>query len=192
MKVRVATSEDLDGVTATLTVAFERDPLWSWVFPDPRDLEVWWRFHIKSALRYPWVLVGDDYAAAALWIPPDGTELTEEEEAAMEPLLGDLIGERAPGVLRLLERFDASHPRQQSHYYLSLLGTHSDHRGKGLGMGLLSENLARIDAEHLPGYLESSNPGNDKRYQRLGFRRTGEFSTPDETRVVGTMWRDAR
>jgi GNAT superfamily N-acetyltransferase len=192
MNVRAATEVDLDGVTMTLTAAFEHDPLWSWAFPDPKDLEVWWRFHIRSALRYPWVLIAGDYEAASLWIPPGRIELTEEEEEMVEPLLRDLIAARAPDVLEVLDRFDASHPGDEPHHYLSLLGTHPDHRGKGLGMQLLAESLERIDAEHMPSYLESSNPGNDARYEGVGFRRIGEFSTPDGSRVVGTMWRDAR
>ena len=59
-------------------------------------------------------------------------------------------------------------------------------------MALLAENLARIDEEAMPAYLESSNPDNDKRYERLGFRRVGEFSTPDGSCTVATMWREAR
>jgi GNAT superfamily N-acetyltransferase len=181
---------DLDGVTETLWAAFCDDPIWSWAFPDPANLEVWWRFCIRSALRYPWVWVSGDYAAASVWIPPDGIELTDEEEKRVEPLLDELIGARAPEVLELIERFDASHPRGRPHYYLSLLGTHPEHRGQGLGTRLLAENLAMIDAEGLPAYLESSNPSNDARYERLGFVKAGEFSTPDGTRTVSTMWRD--
>lgn len=94
--------------------------------------------------------------------------------------------------MELLERFDASHPTGDPHYYLSLLGTHPDCRGLGLGMALLAENLAKIDEEAMPAYLESSNPENVKRYERLGFRRVGEFSTPDGSRIVASMWREAR
>lgn len=187
---RIATTSDLDGLTATLTAAFEHDPLWSWAFPDPADLAVWWRFNIASALRYPWVWINGDYTAASIWIPPDGTELTEEEEAQVEAVVSDLIGPRAPEVIELLQRFDASHPEDPPHYYLSLLGIHPDHRGEGLGMALLSENLERMDAEGVPSYLESSNPGNNHRYERLGYRKVGEFTTPDGERTVATMWRD--
>ena len=94
VEMRIATASDLDGLTATLTAAFEHDPLWSWAFPDPADLADWWRFVIGSALRYPWVWISGDYAAASVWIPPDGTELTEEEEARTDALLHDLIGPR--------------------------------------------------------------------------------------------------
>ena len=189
-EVRVATEADLDGLTATLTAAFAADPLWSWAFPDAADLAVWWRFCIRSALRFPWVRVLGDLAAAAVWIPPGAAELTEDEEAQVSPLLRRLVGPRAGDLMELLERFEESHPEDAEHYYLSLLGTRPDRRGQGLGMSLLEENLARIDAEGVPAYLESSNPQNDARYERLGFRQIGEFTTPDGARRVATMWRD--
>jgi GNAT superfamily N-acetyltransferase len=190
VETRIAKTSDLDGLTAILTEAFKRDPLWSWAFPDSKDLEIWWRLHIASALRYPCVWITGDYAAASVWIPPDGTELTEEEEERIEPFLGELAGPRAPQLLELLERFETSHPRERSHYYLSLLGVHSDYRGKGLGMALLAENLQQLDAENAPSYLESSNPANNHRYERLGFRHLGDFTTPGGERTVATMWRD--
>ena len=57
-------------------------------------------------------------------------------------------------------------------------------------MALLAENLKRIDAEGFPAYLESTNPANNSRYERLGFRQIGEFTTPGGERTVGTMWRE--
>jgi GNAT superfamily N-acetyltransferase len=190
VNARVATSEDLDGLTVTLTAAFTTDPLWSWALPEPPALASWWRLLVNSALRYGWVWTIDDYAAAAVWIPPGGVELTPEEEARVEPLLAELAGSRAPEVLELMARFGSTHPKDPPHYYLSLLGTHPDHRGNGLGMALLAHNLATIDAERMPAYLESSNPANDARYERHGFRRIGAFTRPDEQLTVSTMWRD--
>ena len=92
--------------------------------------------------------------------------------------------------MNLVERFEASHPQEPPHYYLSLLGTHPDYRGRGLGTGLLAQNLASMDVEEVPAYLESTNPDNNPRYERLGFRRVGEFTTPDGKRTITTMWRD--
>jgi GNAT superfamily N-acetyltransferase len=191
MEARVATEHDVDGITATLTAAFEADPLWSWAFPR-EGLADLWRMLISSAMRYPWVWVADDCAAASVWIPPGGVEVTDEEEAALGPLLNELIGSRAAEVESLFGRLDATHPDQPLHYYLSLLGTHPDHRGRGLGMALLADNLARIDSEEMPAYLESSNPQNDPRYERLGFVRVGEFQRPDGRLTCSTMWREAR
>jgi GNAT superfamily N-acetyltransferase len=190
--VRTATAADLDGLTALITAAFSGDPLWRWAFPELRDLEVWWRFLIASTLRYPNTYIAGDFAAAAVWIPPGGSELTEEEEEQVEPLLQELIGERSADVLALLGEFDDSHPHDPEHHYLSLLGTDPAQRGKGIGMGLLTHCLETVDAEGLPAYLESSNPANDARYERLGFARHGSFSTPDKQHSVTTMWREPR
>jgi GNAT superfamily N-acetyltransferase len=189
MEVRVAGEGDLEGVTETLWLAFAGDPIWGWAFPDHDPLREFWRLLVGSALRYPWVWVMGDYAAASVWIPPDGTELTPEEEEQLEPLFDRLAGTRGHELMELIERFDASHPHEEPSYYLSLLGTHPDHRGKGLGMDLLSQNLARIDAEGAPAYLESTNPSNNRRYEGVGFVRTGEFRTPGEEHPIATMWR---
>ena len=57
-------------------------------------------------------------------------------------------------------------------------------------MALLADNLRRTDAEGIPTFLESSNPAINARYERLGFRQVGEFTTPDGARTVATMWRE--
>lgn len=189
--MRIASRSDLDALTAMLTAAFERDPLWSWALPDPADLAAYWRLCIRSALRYPCVWIAGDYAAASVWIPPGGTELTDEEEAGIGSLVSDLAGSRAPELMELLERFDAAHPRERPHYYLSLLGTDPSFRGQGIGMGLLEDNLRQMDIEGVPAYLESSNPANNARYERRGFKQVGEFETPRGERTVATMWREA-
>jgi GNAT superfamily N-acetyltransferase len=191
VRVRVATERDLDALTATFTAAYATVPLWSWAFPEQEGLAAWWRFLIRSALRYPWVWIAEDCAAASVWIPPGGDELAEEEEASIEPLLGEILGPRFPVVMELLRRFENAHPTEPPHYYLSLLGTHPEHRGKGLGMALLADNLARFDTEGAPAYLESSDPVNARRYERLAFVRIGEFMPPDEQLTISTMWREA-
>lgn len=190
VEIRTAGPADLDGLTALLTEAFAADPLWRWAFPRLEGMAEWWRFFAGSALRYPWVWIAGDFAAASVWIPPGGAELTDEEEQRVEPLLRELVGPRAPEVLDLLERFEAAHPRKQPHYYLSLLGTADRHRGRGIGMALLAENIRVIDEQRTAAHLESSNPANNPRYEQMGFRWTGEFTTLRGERTVATMWRE--
>jgi GNAT superfamily N-acetyltransferase len=194
---RVATSEaDRATVTQIICRAFHEDPTWSWAFPDPsrrqEQYAVFWEFLIAGAMRYPWVFMTDGGESASVWIPPGGTEIAEEAEAEIELLLEDLVGSRADEVLELLARFDAAQPRDEPHFYLSLLGTDPAYAGRGLGMALLAENLERIDQEGLPAYLESSNPANNHRYERHGFAKIGEFYPPGSDIPVTTMWRDAR
>jgi GNAT superfamily N-acetyltransferase len=190
---RVATKADLDALAETMALAFYADPVWSWAFPDPdRRLEqhrAVWGFAIESALDYGWVRMADA-GAAALWIPPGKPELRPEDARRFEPMLAGLLGDEAPRVLDTFARFDRAHPADRPHYYLSLLATHPDHRGRGLGMGLLAENLARIDAEGAAAYLESTNPDNHCRYEGVGFVRWGEFELGEDGPPVTQMWRD--
>ena len=183
-------------MTETISLAFHDDPTWSWAFPDAlrrqEQCAVFWRFLIAGALRYPWVLMTEGCEVASVWIPPGGTEIAPGDEAQVAPLLEELVGGRAEEVIELLDRFEAAHPRDEPHYYLSLLGTHPSHVGRGIGMGLLGENLARIDRERMPAYLESSNPANNHRYRRYGFEKIGEFYPPGGNTPVTTMWREAR
>ena len=151
-----------------------------------------WGLFMHTAVPYGSVWMADDGGAAALWIPPGAAELSHEDEARVEPLLRELVGSRADDLLELLARFDAHHPRHERHHYLSLLGTHPEHRGRGMGMALLSENLAAVDAEGVPAYLESTNPGNLGRYRSVGFEEAGQFTLPADGPTVTTMWREPR
>jgi len=193
---RAATSKDVHAVAACLACAFYDDPLWGrWTFPDEatryeRVYELM-RFWTAAAARYPWVRMTDNAEAAAVWIPPGEPEMTAEEESGFATLIGELVGGRAGELNDLLDRFDEHHPKGPPHYYLSLWGTHRDHAGRGVGSALIRDNLARIDREGMPAYVESSNPANLPRYEALGFTQTGEFG-PDGGPVVTTMWREAK
>jgi GNAT superfamily N-acetyltransferase len=190
------TGTQADRVTELFSLAFYEDPTWSWAFPSPdkrmAQHRIWWSLFIHSALPYGWVWMTEDGGAAASWIPPGEPELSDEDEARIEPLLRELVGSHADDVLALLERFDANHPRDPPHYFLSLLGTHPDHRGRGQGMGLLAATLALIDEQGVAAYLESSNRANDHRYERYGFVQVGEFAAPSGGPTVACMWRNPR
>jgi GNAT superfamily N-acetyltransferase len=191
---RLATEADAGPIVATLSAAFDTDPLWSWAFPDEgkraAQYEIFFGLFVESAIPNGWVWTTDQAAAVAVWTPPGKKELNDEAESKVEPFLTAELGPHAEPVLRVFESFEAACPEGRDLYYLSLLGTHPDHRGHGLGMSLLAKNLAEIDSKGMPAYLESSNPANDARYERLGFKPRTEFSTPEGRHTVTTMWRE--
>ena len=104
-------------------------------------------FHGPERVALSEVFTTPAFEVVAVWIPPGGTELTVEEEQSVPGRLPALVGERAPLLQELFRRFDAAHPRHEPHYYLSLLAVADAHRGRGLGMALLRENLARFEAK---------------------------------------------
>jgi hypothetical protein len=50
----------------------------------------------------------------------------------------------------------------------------------------------RIDAEHMPAYLESSSPNNNHRYESVGFVAAASFQVPGDGPIVTGMWRSRR
>lgn len=196
METRVASPQEVSGVAETLAGAFFDDPVWGWAFPDPtvrkRQHEAFFRFLIGGALEHQWVWTTPAHEAATVWLPPGCPEVADADAPRLARLLEDLVGERAALILEVFDRFDAAHPHERDHYYLSLLGTHPDHRGGGIGMRLLRANLDQVDAAGMPAYLESTNPANVGRYESVGFFVCGSFELPADGPSVTTMWREPR
>ena len=191
---RTATAADLVRLTDILSTSFFADPTWGPLLGEGdrrrRAMDALLGFFANSALRFPWVLLSEGGESVAVWIPPGEDEVASEDNESFERLIREQCGEGAADVLEAMERFEQARP-QRPHFYLSLLGTHDDSRGRGVGMGLLAESLRRIDALGMPCYLESTNPVNDAPYGRQGFEPVGSFTVPTGA-VVTTMWREPR
>jgi GNAT superfamily N-acetyltransferase len=195
VSTRLATPDDQTHVVETLAYGFADDPVWGrWAMAHVEDrvtpLLDFWKPSVRSAIAYQgiWMTAGGE--AVALWVPPGFTEVDEEGEAQLAAMVPVLCGERASLVFEGFHAFEASRPTE-THWYLSLLATHPDHRGHGWGMALVADRLAVLDEQGMPSYLESSNPANLPRYERAGFGRIGSFTLPQGP-TVDRMWRPAR
>jgi len=195
MDIRAATGRDIDWATETIVLAFATDPVWG-VALAGADGSVahhvpYWRLFVASAQRQGGVHLLDDGAAVSVWIPPGGIELDDDGLFALQALTERALGPAgARDLEELFERFEANHPHHVPHAYLSLLATHPDHRGRGIGQALLAANLADWDGAGVPTYLESTNPANDHRYERAGFRPFGGFRAVRDNAPITTMWRE--
>jgi GNAT superfamily N-acetyltransferase len=189
----VAAANDIPQVAETLAGAFVDDPLWGWAFADPElrhaQQVAFWTFALEGGIDHGWIWTTAAYEAVALWIPPGKPELIDSVADRLVPFVRELTPARADVVLDVIDRFDAARPHRPEHFYLSLLGTHPQHRGNGYGMQLLRSTLDRIDTHGKPAYLESSNPVNLARYESVGFQARGEIRIPDGP-IITTMWRE--
>ena len=180
-------------MTRVLTDAFHADGVWgAWAFPVAQsrrpNREAMFRIFVEGALRYPWTWLMPGDTAASVWIPPTGSDVSPEQEAALESLLlgSDAATDR---ILRAFELLEAARP-SDPHYHLSLLGTDPLHAGHGHGQALLADNLAHLDAEGAAAYLDTADHL-VALYERYGFRHVGSFVLPDGPRT-NMMWRDPR
>jgi hypothetical protein len=192
---REAKVEDLSVVAACLASAFYDDPLWGhWTFPDGsrrrRHLLPLMTLMTQLGAAEGWTAMTARGESVAIWTPPGARYGSPEQEPLISQVLESLFGARALAIHELFAQFEAHIP-QGRFYHLEWWATHRDHAGRGFGGALLRENLARVDAEHFPSYLESTNPVNLSRYEALGFHKVGEFAPPGGPTVT-TMWRRAR
>jgi ribosomal protein S18 acetylase RimI-like enzyme len=194
MDYSVATAADVDAITETITLAFLDDPIWRVALARPADpashLRPYWRIYVESAVSRGTAYITAGASSVALWTAPGAAELSDEEEARASEMLERALSPQSYAALETIyERFSAAHPHER-HAYLGFLATHPDYRGRGIAQQLLAENLADLDARGIPAYLESSNPVNNRRYERAGFRRIGGFTAVLNDAPISTMWRD--
>jgi ribosomal protein S18 acetylase RimI-like enzyme len=192
-----ATLADVPRLAQALASAFQDDPVIAWVFPDEHRrravLAAFMEFRLRK-LAFPhdevWMTDGGD--AAAVWLPPPGRwQLSRPQRLLLLPALVRFFGLRTASVLGGLERMEKRHPDDPPHWYLFILGTEQAAQGRGLGSALLAQMLARVDADRMPAYLESSNERNLAWYGRHGFEVTSELAIPGGPRIW-PMWREPR
>jgi len=194
MEVRPIAADGVDGASETIAQAFRHDPVWGVALAvdggSEDHLLPFWRFYVEGARRYDTVFATDGAATVSVWIPPDGTEMSEDADGSIRELVGRTLSPTsATALAELWQRFERNHPHDEPHAYLSLLATRPALAGHGYGQTHLAEDLARWDADGVPTYLESTNPGNDHRYARQGYVPVGQFETVLDQAVVTTMWR---
>jgi len=193
MEIRPLTAADVDAATETIALAFDNDPVWSVALraaQGEEHIRPYWRAYVEGARRYDTVFASEDAGTVSVWIPPGGTELSGDQEVELRDLVERALDpRRAEALFELWDRFDEHHPHHEPHAYLSLLATRPTLAGHGYGQAHLAADLARWDAAQIPTYLESSNPGNDHRYERQGYVKIGQFETILDGALVSTMWR---
>ncbi len=190
----VASAADVDRVTEIIALAFATDPVWGVALARPdggmNHCAAFWRPYVEGAMLHSSVYLADDASAIAIWVLPGCDEMTKAQEAQVLAVVeGSLPAASTPAMLELWDRFAVARPQEPPHAYLSILATHQESRGRGVGQQLLRENLHAFDAQGLPAYLESTNPANNHRYERAGFSAIGSFDSTFDAAPITTMWR---
>ncbi len=171
--VRTMTVADEVRAIDTVVLAFAADPVARWSWPDSHqyltsmpDLT---RAFGGGAFAHNGAHGSDDYAGAALWLPPG---VHPDEEALGEVVQRTVAASTRDDVFAVFEQMAKYHPGGP-HWYLPLIGVDPAHQGRGHGAALMTYALQQCDRDHLPAYLESTNPRNISLYLRHGFEALG-------------------
>jgi ribosomal protein S18 acetylase RimI-like enzyme len=197
---RRATAADSARVINMFTDAFATDPVMAWIGRRDAKRDQGRRamfVYLVNKLGLPsnelWT--ADDYGAAALWVPPERSDLKQPwwDELIMLPTIIAFTGWNGFGRVDAFRKSaDKYHPKDKPHFYLMSIGVDPRFQGQGLGSALLEATLAKIDAKGLPTYLESSNEKNVPLYKRHGYVVTSEFRPMPDAPPLWGMWREAK
>lgn len=189
-----------DEAAAVLGRAFFDDPLERYMLPDDGERLKASSARFRNVLRYGHLFgevhtTAEGLGAAAMWLPPGETEMSDErmEQAGMFELPAIVGRDAFRRFIGVLDVFDGLHASDAPgrHWYLLVIGVDPSQQRSGLGRALIEPMLARADAERVPCYLETANERNVAFYARLGFAIIHDVVEPVSGLRLLTFRRDA-
>ena len=184
-------------MAATLSDAFAVDPMMDWMLRDDERREAVRHGLFRMLVREEGFPLGriDRPAgggAAAIWMPFEWLGPTPflTELRGLPAMLAATGLARFPRLGAIRRDMAAHHPKEPRHAYLWFLGVAPAAQGRGVGSALLRAAGARLDAEHLPAYLETATARNVALYQRHGFKVISEHRARADAPTMWSMWRE--
>ncbi|HWP60276.1 MAG TPA: GNAT family N-acetyltransferase [Candidatus Acidoferrales bacterium] len=179
IRVKAAFPSDKNAFVDVIVRAFSADPVARWIYPDPHRYSAGFPPLVATffdrACAHGTAYYVNDYAGAALWLPPG---VGPDEDALAAAFDRTLPAERRRAVAELFAEMAGRHP-PEPHWYLPLIGVDPARQRHGYGSILLHQALAACDREQKLAYLESSSPASVGLYRRHGFELLGPIRVAD-------------
>lgn len=182
------------GVLESTTRAFEEDPLWTGILPEPgtrlAKMRVLFGFMLRFGVKFGEVYApSEELEGVAVWLPEKYAETdgwpAMRAGAFWIPFRVDTSSMKR---LAAVGRYTSSQRRKHlpgPHRYLALLGVSPEHQRKGYGRRLLRPMLDRLDRENLPAWLDTETEENVRYYERIGFEVRDDHVIPE---INVRMW----
>jgi ribosomal protein S18 acetylase RimI-like enzyme len=177
-------SEQIPDAAAVLARAFQDDPAWSWVIPDParreKVLTPLFRLGFELIDAQLWTTAGTPIVGCARWLPPGrpGVNVGAAVRAvAATPWLlrGGTSRFFAYGrAVDNLRRLAVPVP----HWYLAGIGVEPREQRRGIGGALMRPGIEAAEREGVPCALLTNSEQNLPFYEAHGFVTMLEGETP--------------
>ena len=187
-----ATTEDFSTIMHILNAAFDNEPFFHWLNPDPekraKQKDGFLQLHAQHALAQGAAQIAaiPELGPVAVHITFPGNTLDSEGFKDIEGMTDEYI-----------ERFNLAGERLGEYYppvarfeHLALMSVLPQAHSYGIGSTLLAHRLAELDKQGVPSYLEAVNRrvagGICARY---GFQPIGDPINLDNETMLFPMWR---
>jgi GNAT superfamily N-acetyltransferase len=196
--VQIVRLEDgeVDAVSAMLARAFQDDPAWAWVLPDPRRraaLLPWlFRMNFEVTDADVWTTPGE-ITGCARWLAPGRPEIHVARmlrALVATPIRVREATSRFLSYGRAVESMRAASV-PEPHWYLAGIGVEPTKRREGIGSALMRPGLDASDRDYVPAALLTNNEENLAFYEHHGFEVIREGRTPDDGPKAWMMRRRA-
>jgi GNAT superfamily N-acetyltransferase len=180
--IKTAAASDEAPIIDVMVRAFAADPVAQWIWPDSQQYHMYFPSFVRAfggkAFSHRSAYYVDDYAAAALWLPPG---ILHDEDALSSIFQRSVSEQIQKDVVTVFDQMGRYHP-SEPHWHLPLMGVDPLKQGKGFGSALMQHALVQCDQDNKLAYLESSSPRSIPFYERHGFELLGtiqmEMSPP--------------
>ena len=176
--LQIADESEHARLVPVLTRAFEEDPAFNWMLPDPvsrrvrkaRLFELLLRLD-RSTAR---ILRGGDFECVSIWQPPGSADVPLLTVARNVHHLLGIFGRHVPRSLAVSGAIEAHYPPGKF-WYVHLVGVEPNMQGRGWGRAMMREGLRFAARDGLPTYLETAQPSNVAFYEGMGFETVGRW-----------------
>jgi ribosomal protein S18 acetylase RimI-like enzyme len=178
-------SDHLHEASVVLARAFQDDPAWGWVLPNPRrraSLLPWlFQTGFEIADAEVWTTAGE-IRGVARWLPPGRPDVhvgAMLRALVTTPLRVREATNRFFAYGRAVEALRAR-AVPEPHWYLAGIGVDPPYQRRGIGSALLAPGLDAADEVGLPCALLTNSEENLAFYRHRGFEVVLEGRTPDD------------
>ncbi len=197
MEIRPLLPSDYVPVSQMCARAFDRDPAWCYLFPDPlrRPSQLAWLLERWARIMGPLgaSFVAGDCLGAAMWFSPD-VGPSPAWTAVMRAGLWQAPWALGAGFLwrgaRIQHDMNRLHHQDllRPCWILDVLAVDPKCHKQGVGTALVRHMLERTDREATPCYVITHNQANIEYYKRHGFRL---LHRAEKDYLANSLWRDA-